>query len=144
MNQVVNTYKQPCLPPPDNVLHFKPRYFVLATALFVIEVLIALFVRDTIIRPYIGDVLVVMLIYCFFRSFLKISVVSLAVITLLFSYVVEVSQYFKIVKLLGLQKSAFASTVLGTSFSWIDMLCYTIGVIIILIVEKINASGPMH
>ncbi|MFT5385169.1 MAG: hypothetical protein ACI81W_002574, partial [Saprospiraceae bacterium] len=36
--------------------------------LFLIEVGIAVFIQDRIIRPYIGDLLVVILIYCFIRS----------------------------------------------------------------------------
>ena len=39
-------------------------YAICFAGLFVVETLIALFVRDAFIRPYMGDVLVVILIYC--------------------------------------------------------------------------------
>ena len=119
------------------MLTFNLRYFIWAVLLFLTEVCIALFVDDQIVRPYIGDVLVVILIYCFVRSFVVVPVWTLAICTLLFAYFIELLQYFKIVKVLGLEQFTLARVVIGTSFSWIDMLCYTIGVAIIVWVEKV-------
>ena len=47
------------------MLLFRRSYFSFFVLLFIIEVLIALFVNDRLIRPYVGDFLVVILIYCF-------------------------------------------------------------------------------
>lgn len=117
------------------MLKFNKSYFFLFCLLFIVEVLIALYVHDTIIRPYIGDLLVVILIYCFIKSFLNIKVLYTAIFVLLFSFSVELMQYFTIVETLGLEKSKVASTVIGTSFEWIDLLCYTAGICIVLLVE---------
>jgi hypothetical protein len=38
--------------------------------------------------------------------------------------------------MVGLEHSAIARVVLGTSFAWIDMLAYTIGILLILLVER--------
>lgn len=116
---------------------FRKRYFIWALVLFLIEVFIALYVKDDIIRPHIGDVLVVILIYCFLRAFLDWPVLRTAVVTLVFAYLVETLQYFKIVEVLGLQKYVLARVVIGTYFSWIDMLAYTAGFISIIIAEKL-------
>jgi hypothetical protein len=118
------------------MLTFNSKYFLLTILIFVIEVLIALFVHDAIIRPYFGDVLVVILIYCFIKSFIKLPVLKVAIFVLLFSFCIEFLQYLNIVEILGLQKSKIARTVIGTSFAWIDLLCYVVGVIIILVFEK--------
>lgn len=118
------------------MLTFNKKYFGLTILLFVIEVLIALFVHDSIIRPYIGDVLVVILIYCFIKSFLKLPVLPVAVFVLLFSFGIEFLQYLNIVEKLGLQNSKIARTVIGTSFAWIDLVCYIAGIIIVIIAEK--------
>ena len=118
------------------MLTFNKKYFGLTFLIFAIEVLIALFVHDTIIRPYIGDVLVVILIYCFIKSFLKLPVLTVALFVLLFSFSVEFLQYLNIVEKLGLQNSKIARTVIGTSFAWIDLGCYIAGIIIVLIAEK--------
>ena len=44
-------------------------YGIATFILLTIEVLIALFVHDAFVRPYIGDVLVVVVIYTFVRIF---------------------------------------------------------------------------
>ena len=45
-------------------------YIISFLVIFCIEVLIALYVCDNFVRPYIGDVLVVVLVYSFVRIFL--------------------------------------------------------------------------
>ena len=119
-----------------NNIKFNWYYFVLTILLLGLEILIALFVHDGIIRPYISDLLVVILIYCFVKSFVNTPVFMTAVSVLLFSYTVEILQYLKIINILGLQHSGIARIVIGTSFEWIDLLAYTAGVVIILLVEK--------
>lgn len=123
---------------PNPVLKFSPFYFISALLLFVTEVLIALFVHDQFIRPYIGDFLVVILIYCFVKSFLNTPVVPTAVGVLLFAYTVELLQYFRIVEVLGLQHSRAARIIIGSSFEWQDLLAYTLGILVVVLVEKSN------
>jgi hypothetical protein len=118
------------------MLTFNKNYFGFAILIFFIEVLIALFVHDSFIRPYLGDVLVVILIYCFLKSFLKLPVLSVALFVLLFSFTIEFLQFLNIVEKLHLEKSKMARTVIGTSFSWIDLLTYIIGIAIVIIIEK--------
>lgn len=112
-------------------MRFHKRYFLYAVVLFFIEVLIALYVRDAIIRPYGGDFLVVILIYYFVRAFFTFSALSAAIGVLLFAYVIEILQYFKLVNLLGLQDIELARIVIGTGFSWWDMLAYTLGIVVV-------------
>ena len=118
------------------MFRFSKTYFVLTILIFIIEVLIALYVHDQIVRPYIGDVLVVILIYCFIRSFLEVKVWAAAIFVLLFAFGVETLQYLSIVNKLGLQHNKIARVVIGSSFEWIDILCYLSGIIIVLITEK--------
>ncbi len=117
------------------MLTFNLRFFLLTILFFVIEVLIALYVKDDFIRPYVGDYLVVMLIYCAVRTFIKANPVKVAIAVLLFAYMVEVLQYFRIVDRLGLSGNQLAKTVIGYGFEWLDMLAYTLGVLTILLVE---------
>jgi len=122
------------------MLTFKSTYFILTILLFTVEVLIATFVHDQIIRPYIGDLLVVILIYCFVKSFFNFPIVSTAISILLFSFLVEFLQYLKIVEVFGLQKNKIARIIIGTSFSWFDLVLYTIGISIVILVEKFIAK----
>ena len=118
------------------MIKFQLKYFILAAILFLIEVLIALFAHDNFIRPFFGDFLVVILIYCFIKSFFNSPVVLIAIAVLLFSYLIEVLQYFNIVKILRLQNSNFARTVIGTSFEWTDLLAYTLGIGLVILLDK--------
>ncbi len=119
-----------------SMLKFQKHYFIAAILLFIIEICIALFVHDKIVRPYIGDLLAVVLIYCFIKAFFTTSVFATAIGVLLFAYIVELLQYFNIVTKLGLQHSTVARIIIGSSFSWADLLAYTAGVAAILLIEK--------
>lgn len=115
---------------------FNKNYFAVFLLFFVIEVLIALYVHDSFIRPFFGDVLVVILVYCFLKSFVKLSVITAAIAVLLFAFAVEFLQYLNIVETLDI-KNKIARTVLGTSFSWMDMLCYVVGIVAVIAIEKL-------
>lgn len=117
-------------------MQFNPRYFLYAVLLFIVEVLIALYVKDSIIRPYGGDFLVVILLYYFVRAFWKGTTAKIAVGVLLFAYIVEILQYFKIVNLLGLEGNRLAEIIIGTGFSWWDMLAYTLGILVVYFIDK--------
>jgi hypothetical protein len=122
------------------LLKFNKIYFALAVLLFAIEVLIALFAHDDVIRPYVGDVLVVILIYCFVKSFFDTPVLKTALFVLLFAFTVEGLQYLNIVNRLGLKDSKVAAVIIGSSFSWIDIVTYIIGIGFVLFFEKIVRS----
>jgi hypothetical protein len=118
------------------MITFNKGYFSVAVLIFVIEVLIALFVTDHFIRPYAGDVLVVILLYCFVQSFFRWHFITVALFVLLFSFAVEFLQYIHIIDKLGLQHSRIARTVMGTTFVWNDFVAYIAGVTIVVVVEK--------
>lgn len=121
-------------------LKFKRHYFIVAIIILFVEVIIALFIHDRIIRPYLGDFLVVILIYCFIKSFINTPTLSTAFAVLFFSYIVELSQYFHIINKLGLQNSKLARIIMGTSFGWADLAMYTAGIAVVLFAEKILSN----
>jgi hypothetical protein len=121
------------------MFRFHKIYFLLTLLLLLVEILIAAFAHDRFIRPYVGDFLVVIFLYCFYRSFFKIPYTTVAIAVLLFSYVVEVSQYFHLINRLGLQQSRLAHLILGSGFAWFDCIAYTLGIALVLWVEKIQA-----
>ncbi len=110
-------------------------YALLTIFLFVTEVLIARYMHDGFVRPYLGDFLVVMLLYCFVRTFLTVTVSAACIGVLLFSYAIEVSQYFHLSSLPLFRGSKIARVVLGNSFEWQDLGLYTAGIIVILFLE---------
>ncbi|SHM12183.1 DUF2809 domain-containing protein [Mucilaginibacter sp. OK098] len=122
------------------MIGFHKRYFLLALLLFIIEFIIGADVHDAIIRPYGGDFLVVILLYCLIKSFINTPVFKTACGVLLFVYIVEISQYFHLVSLLGLQNSKTTKILLGTSFSFTDLLAYTLGILLVIIIENVRHS----
>lgn len=120
------------------MIKFQLPYFILTLILLIIEICIAVFIHDNFIRPYIGDVLVVMLIYCFVKSFFLTPVIPTAIAVLFFSFLIETLQYFHIVNILGLEQSKLARTVIGTSFAWQDIIAYITGIVVVIAVENLN------
>ena len=110
-------------------LRTNKRSFYLAMTVFwlAVEVVIACYVHDRFIRPYVGDVLVVVVVYCFVRIWVPQGVRLLPLYVFLFAAGVEVLQYFHLVELLGVGNNTFLRFVLGWGFDLKDILCYGIG-----------------
>ena len=104
-------------------------YLLIFIALFALETLIALKFHGGFIRSYLGDVIVVWVVYCFVQAVLdgKNNHYIVALCVMLFAFAVEFLQAVNIVEILGVQNNAFLRTVIGTSFSWVDILCYIVG-----------------
>lgn len=112
-------------------------YAVALGVLLLIEVVIALFVHDGFIRPYIGDVLVTVLLCCAVRVAVPRGVPALPALVFLLAAAVEVGQYFDLVARLGLADNRFLSTLFGRTFSVGDILCYAVGCALFFAVERV-------
>ena len=110
-------------------------YLLCALVLFLIELCIALFVRDRFFRPYFGDVLIGILIWCALRVILPKKPAFLSPAVLAFCYLVEILQGVHIVELLGLAHIPFFVTLIGNSFSLTDLVCYTCGILPLFLIE---------
>lgn len=119
---------------------FKLKYLFLTLILLIIEIGIALFVKDSVIRPFVGDVLVIILIYCFLRVFLNADYRKIACGVLLFAFLIEVLQYFDYVKIFGLENNRILSVAMGRTFEWLDFVAYFIGFLLIVFAEKLNEA----
>ena len=117
-------------------MRFHKGYFIWFLLILATEILIAVFVHDGFVRPYLGDFLVVILIYCFVRAFTTVPVIWSCVLVLLFAYFIEMTQYFGLSGRLGLRPGSVGYVVLGNSFSWQDIMIYTAGMLFAWITEK--------
>jgi hypothetical protein len=126
------------------MMKFNLKYFLLTIVLFISEVLIATVWKENVfVRSYLGDVIVVILIYTFVLSFFKIENNTKFILGIfVFSVLVETLQYFKIADVLGLKPGSIAAIVVGNSFSWIDILCYGIGCLLIFFFCKMSVINP--
>jgi len=116
-------------------MRFDWKYFVAFICIFLIEILIAFFFKDSFIRPFFGDLLVVILLYCFVRTFFKLSVRNAIIGVLVFSFMIEFAQYFKLVEVLGLEGNRIARIVIGSTFDPLDLLAYTLGAAAVVLIE---------
>ncbi|KIC61745.1 hypothetical protein RM51_15240 [Chryseobacterium taiwanense] len=118
-------------------LKFSLKYFLLTIIIFLVEVLIATKLKDIFfVRAYLGDVIVVMLLYTLVKSFIKVNNQKLIVGIFIFSCFVELAQYFNIAEKLGFQPGSLMYIVIGNSFSWIDILCYGVGCLLLYLYVK--------
>lgn len=116
------------------------RYAVLFLILFGIEAGIAVFVHDRIVRPFVGDILVVVLLYFFVRIFLPRGLELLPLWIFLFAAGIETAQYFDFANLLGVGDNRVMRIILGSTFDWIDILCYGAGCAGIFIIRRISSG----
>ena len=105
-------------------------YLAIFCGLLAVEVCIALFVHDAFVRPYVGDMLVTLLLCCMCRVILPDKIRLLPVFVFLFAACVEIGQYFDVVALMGLTDNRLLSIALGRTFSWMDLVCYAIGCVV--------------
>ena len=88
-------------------------YLLIFCGLLAIEVVIALFVNDSFVRPYVGDVLVTLLLCCLCRVIVPSKIRLLPIYVFVFAACVELGQYFDLVALLGLSDNRILSVALG-------------------------------
>ncbi len=112
-------------------------YAILFGAILLTEILIALFVHDDFVRPYIGDLLVTVLLCCLCRIAIPHKARALPLYVFLFAAGVELAQYVDVVALFGWENNRFLSTLIGRTFSPADLVCYAAGCLVFFLAERI-------
>jgi len=115
---------------------------IISLLLLGIEVLIGLYAHGWV-RSYLGDVLVVILIYTVIRTIAPYKIrrwYILPAAILVFSFIVEFLQLWGFCDRLGITNQ-FLRIIIGTGFSWIDILCYCVGIIPCFIAEFLLARS---
>ena len=112
-------------------LALTPRYALWAGLLFGVELGIGLYMHDRFIRPFIGDLLVVWLLFFLCRSLLVTAPSRLLLAVWVFCCAVEFGQYWRLVEVLHLDQVALARIVIGATFDGNDLLAYTLGALLL-------------
>lgn len=121
----------------NTVMKKRLLYLTSFIILMIIEIVIALYVNDSFIRPYVGDILVMGVLYTFIRIFIPEHVHSLPYILFGFAILIEILQYLHFARLFDFLNSKVLRIVLGSTFDIKDILCYAIGTIIIVSIHHI-------
>lgn len=104
--------------------------------LLIIEFLIGAFVRDDFIRPYVGDLLVTVLLCCLGRIFFPDLFAWLPAAVFGFAVAVECAQLIDIPALEG----TVLGIALGSTFDLKDIVCYGLGCLVFAAGEKLLRS----
>ena len=111
------------------------KYLIGFIIILIVEVFIALYVHDNIIRPYAGDILVIICIYLLLRTIIPEKIKYLSLYVLILAILVEIMQYFNLTDMLLAQNKTL-KIALGSTFDIKDIICYVIGYITIILFEK--------
>ena len=117
-------------------LHFNLKYFIASIVLFLVELTIAILHFNAFIRGFLGDVLVILLMYSFLKIFIKNNILKTAIFVLAFAYFVEFLQFFRLAELFHI-KSKILLIIVGSVFDLWDLVAYSLGFLFILLIEKI-------
>ncbi len=93
------------------------------------EFIIGIYFHDDFVRPFLGDVIIAIVLYSFVRIFFPEKLYLLSVAVFVFAAAVEFSQMIPLCDLLGV-KNNFLRTIMGVSFAWEDIICYAVGCMI--------------
>jgi Protein of unknown function (DUF2809) len=118
------------------ILRFDRSSFFVFLCVLSVEIAIGTFFHDRFVRYFLGDVFIVVLICYFVRSWCAIKVWIVALGTLIFSWFVELAQYFNLIDMLGWRGSQLAHLTIGSTFDWLDLLAYTLGSILNLSIAR--------
>ncbi|WP_404972427.1 DUF2809 domain-containing protein [Vibrio campbellii] len=120
----------------DIHLRFSVKNGLKSLVCFIALVVIALYVRDSFIRPTVGDVLVVVWLYYFLASLFSMPVNWLVSLVVLIAFAVELGQLLQVAAWLGIEPSSPLAVILGAIFDWKDLLAYCIGGLLCWWMEK--------
>jgi len=60
-----------------------------------------------------------------------------ALAVLVYSYLLEFTQYLKLSQVLGVDQSWIGRLILGNYFAWGDLVAYTAGILVVILVERL-------
>lgn len=109
---------------------------ILYLILTIITIILGLLSRKVqglpqIISSYSGDALWALMVFFLF-SFLfnKKSTIFILIISIIFSYGIEISQLYHVPWIDSIRATSLGGLILGFGFLWSDIVCYTVGIII--------------
>ncbi|MDB5710901.1 MAG: hypothetical protein JWL96_2971 [Sphingomonas bacterium] len=112
-----------------------------AIFVFLIEVGIAAFVHDALVRPYLSDSVAVVLVYLAVRATTPLDIRWSAATAFGVACAIEFGQLFHAADMLGLGQYRVARVVLGTGFDPADFLAYAGGGAAVLAAETVGRRG---
>lgn len=111
-------------------------YLIAFILLFCVEFAIATYLKGGFIRGYLGDLLVVILVYAGLMTVSNLSVKAGLLTTGIIALSIEVLQLIDLTQYFEGSAKKVATLILGSHFSWLDLLMYTLGILVVWLVER--------
>lgn len=118
-------------------MHTRKAYALAFLLLLALEVYIGVYVRDAFVRPYVGDMLVTVLLCCLAKLLCPGCRPALPVFV--FAAAVEGLQALGLAELLGAE-GTLLGVILGSTFDWHDIACYAIGCLLFAAAERMSGK----
>lgn len=115
-------------------------YFIITVVVMLMGLLSRkfMFIFPKNIAPFIGDMFWAMMVYFGFRFLIpKLELLKSFNIALIFSFIIEISQLYQSDWINTIRRTIIGGLVLGHGFLWIDLISYSIGIIIGVIIDKV-------
>lgn len=116
-------------------------YGAAALLVLAVELIIALFVRDAFVRPYVGDTLAVVLLYAAVLAVLELPRAAVALGALAVALLIELGQGLGLLETLGLADVTVARVVLGTYCDPHDCVAYAAALPLIALTDPSGRCG---
>lgn len=91
-----------------------------------------------IISAYSGDALWALMVFLLFAFiFNKKPIIFILIISIIFSYGIELSQLYHAPWIDSIRATTLGGLILGFGFLWSDLVCYTVGIVFGVIIDKL-------
>ena len=114
-------------------MKFNIYYFTAFITVLFLEILLTQ--TTGFIRHTFGDFLAAIGVYFFVKALLNISPIKTGIGVLIFSFIIEILQLTYFLDFLGLADNNIANIIFGNTFSYSDLIAYTLGVICIVLID---------
>lgn len=111
---------------------------IAAVIIFIVEFMIATkFKHYHFLRGFVGDYLVVILLYTILQAIKPLKPVVAGIMIFLFSVGVEFMQMINPAKLLGFAKGSAGEIIIGSTFSVEDIIMYFCGTVTVVVIDLV-------
>lgn len=109
----------------------KTNLFLAILHFLICLIIVKVFRYSGFIRGFLGDVFFMGLMFYSLKAIYDFNKDKLLLNLLFLAYIVEISQYFKILEYFNLSNNAFLKLLFGATFDVMDLIAYTIGTFLV-------------
>jgi len=128
--------------PPVSAMSRRAKHLAIAATVFLAEVLVATtFARIGFVRSYLSDFLAVIFLYHLAKAVRDFPARPLAISVFAVATIIEIAQEFHLADVLGFHRGSLPSILLGTHFSWLDLLMYALGCLTCVLADSASSAS---